>query len=569
MLKLRPYQEEAVQAVLAAWDSGRGGHRMLVSLPSGTGNSLVIAAVAKHFHYERVRSIVLVNRSAQVRRMAHKLRYVYGQAEVGVVRGPDDEPDAQVIVASVQTLLQPDRLRRVQRRGRFGLVFADGAHHYVSKHYRRVLESFGVFRPDGPLLLGVSSTPERADPAALSSLFERLVYRRGLPEMMLAGYLPDLRGVQVEASLDLSRARATAADGSRSDFDDRVLSDLLNTPAFNNLVVRTIRQLAPDRQSLVFACSITHAEDLAFRLRLAGTPSAVVHSRLPDKDLAERLHAFGERRVRVLCSVDMLAEGFEDPQVSAVFVCRPTQSVGLYKDMIGRGMHPTPGKTECLVVDFADHQRDGVQTLAALFGLPTAAIKAHAGSVLEALRMAAEAPQAKETAPPSPALRWLSLDDGVQLLVGGDAGNLYLVPTDGGYLVVAMRERTLTELAPRPLDLSFAQGVAEDHLRGQRGQRLAQADAQWRQRPASERQLEELHRHGVATHPEMTKGEASDALSIFYARQALPQVLGRKLPDRAATLPPPAPKSGGIGLPTPRTKAPAAEPPRQSTLTGL
>ncbi|MBO9387312.1 MAG: DEAD/DEAH box helicase family protein, partial [Thermomicrobium sp.] len=117
----RPYQREAVEAVLRAYE--RGLQRVLVSLPTGTGKTIVFALVAKE---RGGRTLILVHRDELVRQAVEKLSLVWPDASVGIVKAELDQHDAHVVVASVQTLSRPKRLERVTMD--FATVIVDEAH---------------------------------------------------------------------------------------------------------------------------------------------------------------------------------------------------------------------------------------------------------------------------------------------------------------------------------------------------------------------------------------------------------------------------------------------------------
>lgn len=562
-LKLRPYQNDAVQAVLRHWQNGRGMRRPLLCLATGAGKTIIFSSIIRHFSQYQVRSLVLVHRQELALQAVEKLRYVYPEAEVGIVKGQVNQPDAQVVVASVQTLMRPHRLQRVLERGPFRLVVTDEAHHYAAAEFRRVLDGLGVFAANGPLTVGVTATPQRSDNLSLGTVFEEIVYSRTMLQMIREGYLCNLRGIRIETDLNLDAVHVrNRVGGDGRDYDLQELAQVVNTPAFNQLVVNTFRRVAAKLQTVVFACSIAHAEDLADRFRLAGFKAAVVHGQLPSDKRQQLLKDFHDKKLQILCNMNVLTEGYDEPTIEALFLARPTQSMGLYTQMVGRGTRLYPGKTECLVVDFVDNSSMGLQTLPVLFGLKPDDLKRHKGSVAEA----ALAVEKQERLPLGKGLRWsetgvnlferaklrwLPVDEEAMVLLGGDAGNVFLVRTESGqHRAVLLKDGLVQDLTPYPMPLAYASGIAEDHLRHARATGLSREDAPWRLQAASESQLEQLRRYRVPVTEGMSKGEASDALTVLYARRDLMVVR-----NTSGATSPPAPKPSGLGLPVPRRRA--------------
>jgi superfamily II DNA or RNA helicase len=167
-LQLRPYQTEALQAIAEA--EKRGVTRPLIALPTGTGKTVIFA----HFIQQRPgRALVLAHRDELINQAAEKFSLVDPTLDVGIVKAERNELHTAVVLASVQTLSRPHRLAQLGTD--FGTVVCDEAHHCAAPTYKRVCEYLGCF-DDGPLLLGVTATPERHDKhTPLGHVFQEIV----------------------------------------------------------------------------------------------------------------------------------------------------------------------------------------------------------------------------------------------------------------------------------------------------------------------------------------------------------------------------------------------------------
>src|SRR5712691_10019076 len=186
----RPYQHEAVAALLAA--AARGVHRPLLVLPTGTGKTIIFALLVQR---RGGRALILAHRDELIQQALDKLHLVDPTLALGVVQAARDELSAPIVVASVQTLSRRARLARLVPD--FHTVVIDEAHHAPAPTYRRILDYCRAWRPAGPLVVGVTATPARGDRQSLRQVFEGIVYQKTLVEMMQAGYLVELRAVQV------------------------------------------------------------------------------------------------------------------------------------------------------------------------------------------------------------------------------------------------------------------------------------------------------------------------------------------------------------------------------------
>jgi ATP-dependent helicase IRC3 len=196
-ISLRPYRQEALAAIADA--ESRGIRRQLVSLPTGTGKTVIFA----HLLQQRSeRALVLAHRDELIEQAASKILTVDPDARVGICKAERNELHREIIVASVQTLARESRLSKIDISG-FTTVIVDEAHHAAADTYRQILDHFRCFDEDGPLTVGFTATPERADEKAVGEVFSDIVYRQDI--LMQAGYLCDLRAIQVSLEADFNK----------------------------------------------------------------------------------------------------------------------------------------------------------------------------------------------------------------------------------------------------------------------------------------------------------------------------------------------------------------------------
>lgn len=374
---LRPYQQDAVDAVLAARRAG--ARRMVVCLPTGAGKTVVFAQLAR---MARRAVMVIAHREELLAQAQEKLQRALGDAAaVSVEQGERRaDPSARVVVCSIRSL-RSARIARLLRERDLGLVIYDECHHAAAEDNLRVLRELGCFEPDWTgTLVGFTATTARGDGKGLDQVFERIVYARTLPEMIVDGYLVPLRGFRVQTRADL--ARVSPAGG---DLDVEELAEAVDLEERNALVARSIQELARDRRTIAFCVNVRHAQNLRRALQALGIRAATVHGEMPADRRAAVLRDFAEGRVQVVTNVAVLTEGFDDPGVSCVAMARPTRSAGMYAQCVGRGTRLREGKRDCLVLDFADLSELSLCSLPSLFGMPRD-LDLEGGDVREALR---------------------------------------------------------------------------------------------------------------------------------------------------------------------------------------
>lgn len=349
-MKLRPYQTEAIEAVIRSRRAGV--RRMVLALPTGAGKTVIFSELIRRARHP---VLVLAHREELLGQARDKIEAALARdggprRVVGLEQGQHRAPrEASVIVASLRSL-HPERLGRVLAGRDLRLVIYDECHHAVADDNRRVLEQIGALAPDWPgTLVGLTATTRRADGRALSEVFEEIVYHRTLRQMIDDGYLRPLRGLRIATGVDI---RSVGASGE--DFDPEALESSIDIETRNLLVARSIQDLARDRRTIAFCVGVGHAENLSRALNRIGVRAGMVCGDMPKPDRRRTLRMFREGRLQVIANVGVLTEGFDDPGVSAIAMVRPTRSESVYLQCVGRGMRLSPDADDCLVLDFVD-----------------------------------------------------------------------------------------------------------------------------------------------------------------------------------------------------------------------
>lgn len=525
-LALRDYQVAALVAIRQA--EQRGVNRQLVALPTGTGKTVIFS----HLIQQRGgRTLLLAHRDELLRQAADKLLLVDPSADIGIVKADEDQVEAQTVVASIQTAAQPHRLARLGRG--FDTIIVDEAHHAAADTYRRVLAHCGAFDAGGPLLVGFTATPERGDKIGLHEVFEEIVYRLDLLPMIQAGYLSDLRAVQIQLEADFSGLQVRAGD-----FIERELEAALMAAGAPEQAVEAYQEHAAGRKAIIFTPTVAVAHAMAEAFVWDGIAAAALDGATPTDERRDMLARFGRGDLQVIANCGVLTEGFDEPSVDCIIVARPTRSRPLYVQMIGRGTRPYPGKADCLVIDLVGvTARHDLVSVASLFNLPARRLAARTVSeAIEDVRRADEQEQVELSgrlvAVPVELFRqrrfnWIQAGQRFVLSLGGGS-QIVLEPRTEGWAVLEQRQgdqRARIKAFGLPLD--YAQGAGEDLARSRGAAHLVDREAPWRQRPASEKQIAVLRRWRVGIRPGLTAGEASDQIASAVARNSFGRELVR------------------------------------------
>jgi superfamily II DNA or RNA helicase len=302
------------------------------------------------------RVLILSQRDELIQDLVERIRAFPGAPAVGIVQGTKNQALCPIVVASIASL-SPVRLAKIiQHAGGWDLVITDECHHATAPTYAAVYASNEEVKPKWKHV-GFTATPFRSSSdgstTGLGAVFCGVIYRYGIGDAIAAGDLVPVRALEVSTQLSIEGCRL-GADG---DFIEADLDRLINCEPRNQLVVDKYVEHCGHRPALVFCASIQHSKDMADRFVAAGVKAAAVWGTMPRQDRESLITTFRERphELPVLCSKDLLLEGFDAPATAAVLKARPTKSLVLFTQVIGRGLRLYPGKAECLFVDFVDN----------------------------------------------------------------------------------------------------------------------------------------------------------------------------------------------------------------------
>ncbi len=339
-MELRPYQEEARQAVERQWEQV---DKTLLVLPTGTGKTVVFSKIIEDRVRQGSRALILAHRGELLDQAADKLA-----SATGLMCATEKAEQSclgswfRVVVGSVQTLMREKRLNQFDS-DYFDTIVVDEAHHCISDSYQKVLKHF----PEAKVL-GVTATPDRGDMRNLGSYFESLAYEYTLPKAIKEGYLCPIKAQTIPLKLDLSSVSVQAGDFKAGDIGTALDPYLVQ-------IAEEMGKVCHDRKTVVFLPLIKTSQKFCKMLNEAGFAAAEVNGNSEDR--AEILKDFEDGRYNVLCNSMLLTEGWDCPSVDCIVVLRPTKIRSLYCQMVGRGtrLSPETGKTELLLLDFLWH----------------------------------------------------------------------------------------------------------------------------------------------------------------------------------------------------------------------
>ncbi|WP_030173195.1 DEAD/DEAH box helicase [Streptomyces sp. NRRL S-813] len=530
----RPYQAEAIKALISGW---QGPHnRLAVVLPTGAGKTVVFSNLIDELlpQMNGARALVIAHREELIEQAAAKIRAVRPDLRVGVVKAERDEhQDADVIVASIQTLAVERRRKAIEN---IGVVIVDECHHAAAPSYMTVLEHFGAWR--GLPVAGFTATMTRAD-GGLAEVWQDVVFTLDILEMIEDGYLCDVRGKRVIVDgLDLDTVKTRAGD-----LQDGQLGQALDDSGACPVVAQAYREHAGDRPGVVFTPTVATAQSMAEAFTATGIPAAAVWGDMSRDDRAAALDRYRAGDVQVLTNCMVLTEGFDAPWTSCAVIARPTKSAGLYCQMAGRALRLSPetGKKDALILDVM-----GASTrhkLASIVDLTDrdVVISDEDQTLREAVRETEEKTQRRIDLSRiqveeidlfhGSSVRWLKTESGVWFIPVGDETYVFLIrnPVDRTYWLRRF-DAVNGFVGPKndvPLPLAPAKAWLEQQARAMGSRWLAARTAPWRLKPASVKQLNFCRLKGIHVPAGSTAGEVSDLQAVHQFTAILNRLSAR------------------------------------------
>ena len=352
MIALRPYQQRTIDE-LYAWFAANPHGNPCVVLPTGAGKSHIVAAICKDAlqNWPETRILMLTHVKELIEQNCEKMLQHWPDAPIGVYSASLNKRQIEPITfAGIQSVR-----RKAGLLGHIDLVLVDECHlinHKDEGGYRTLLAQLKLINPQ-LRVIGLTATPYRLGHGMITdepALFHALIEPVMIEELIHKGYLSTLRSKNTKFKLSVDGVHKKGGEYIESELQAAVDNDLSNA----QVVVETISR-AVDRKAWLFFCAgVKHAQNICEELIQQNIRAACITSFTPKTEREQILADFKAGELQALTNANVLTTGFDHSAIDLIAMCRPTMSPGLYVQMAGRGLRPSEGKTDCLVLDFAD-----------------------------------------------------------------------------------------------------------------------------------------------------------------------------------------------------------------------
>lgn len=338
---LRKYQDRDVKNIIKDWESI---DNILYQLPTGGGKSVVIEHIVLNYKKEKI--LILAHKRELVFQM--KKRLEEKNLKVGVIIGNFEENlDSNIIVASIRTVTGDKRIATILDKN-FDKIIIDEAHHIRTSSYENVLDQY-ISHNSKLKILGVTATPYRKDKKPLNKYFQKLICSDDVKSLQEQGYLAKFKIFYTPVpNID------EEVEAAGNDYQLTSLSNYMRKPEMLQFLVDSYKKEGKNRQMIIFCVDKKHAKDVQEIYKKNGYKN-IGHID-SDTKLEERdnlLKQFKNNTLQIITCIETLTEGVDLPETGCIQLARPTQSLVLYLQMVGRGARPKSDNTECIILDNA------------------------------------------------------------------------------------------------------------------------------------------------------------------------------------------------------------------------
>ncbi len=356
---LRPYQQKAKEDIFSAWDECDG---VLFQMPTGTGKTRLFTSIISDIktwgvqNNENVKILIIAHRIELIDQISENLdRY---KVSHGIIAG-GKERDLRypVQVASIQTITHRNNLD-VAADLNVNYIIVDEAHHCVANSYKKLWDMYPNAKK-----LGVTATPWRMNNGGFQDVFDKIIISQSIQSFIDAGWLApyDYYSISLHSEIQKEIESITEFD-IEGDYKISALERKIDTTRIRAQLLDSYLKYAKGKKGIIYSISRKHSDHICQEYRGAGINIVRIDSKTPKDERKLYVDRFRKGLIDIIVNVDIFSEGFDCPDIEFIQLARPTKSLVKYLQQVGRGLRPTSGKNNCLILDNVG--------LHFLFGLP-------------------------------------------------------------------------------------------------------------------------------------------------------------------------------------------------------
>lgn len=343
---LRDYQIENKKRIYEEWQRHRS---VMLQMPTGTGKTRLFVSIVKDLHnwgakYKvAVKVLLLAHRRELIDQIDENVGIKYGLAHGLIISSSIEQKRYPVQIGSVPTLNR--RLERWTDK-EFDVIIVDEAHHVKAQSYKKILSEY----PNAKVL-GVTATPCRLNGAGFRPEFDELIVSDSVAKFIERGYLSDYEYYSIKCDSKLQNQIDNMAVDIDGDYLESDMMNVMDSDEIKSNIINTYLKFAKGKKGIVYTINKTHNYHIKSKFEEIGVKVEAVDSDTPKDEREEIVSRFRRGEIEVLCNVNIFSEGFDCPDVEFIQLSRPTKSLAMYLQQVGRGLRAVEGKDKVVILD--------------------------------------------------------------------------------------------------------------------------------------------------------------------------------------------------------------------------
>lgn len=332
MIKLRDYQNNSISRLRQS--IGTGNNRVILQSATGSGKTIIAAEMIRLAVAKGKRVLFIAHRKEIINQSSQKLDD-FGIDHGIVMASNPRKNDHAVQVASIQTLMRRDKPAA-------DLVIIDECHLSCSASYKSIVEHYA-----DSTVIGLTATPTRGDGKGLGEVYQDIIQVVPMAQLIAERYLVKTK-VFAPFIPNMKKVKIT-----KGDYDANETAEIMDNPQITGDIIKHWQQHALDRKTICFASSVAHSKNIVDEFQKANISARHLDAKTPATERDETLNQWRNGDFHVLSNMGLFIEGLDVPAASCVILARPTKSLTIYLQAVGRVMRPFTDKTDCIVLDHA------------------------------------------------------------------------------------------------------------------------------------------------------------------------------------------------------------------------
>lgn len=344
---LRDYQSEGKAKIYQMWTQMRS---IMFQMPTGTGKTKLFVSIARDLfdwgaqRKTAVKILFLAHRIELLDQISENLGIKYNLAHAMIASQNREQKNYPLQIASVQTLIR--RLDRWVDKD-FDVIIIDEAHHVKADSYKKILRAFPRAK-----VLGVTATPYRMSHESFRPEFDELITSAPVAKFIKDKWLCDYEYYSIRPEsriqMDINSISRFALDG---DFLDEAAADIMDKDEIRAGIVSTYERYAKGKKGIIYTVTKAHNYHVCSQFAAKGYKVVAIDDKTPPETRKQYVDDFKRGKIDIICNVNIFSEGFDCPDLEFIQLARPTKSLSMYLQQVGRGLRPADDKDKLIILD--------------------------------------------------------------------------------------------------------------------------------------------------------------------------------------------------------------------------